>query len=208
MTRLELLFDNFEKECLNLQFILENESEGYNRYSIIQKVWNSIDKINENGGFTRERIKGYHSISFDYFGPERFIIFHEEMNRVGPQYITYLINHGSEIKYPNYIDLKIFLAKLDKSDINHILFEGRSINFELKNGTIGNFHFKNIVKEDLNDMITQENAYFSSLGFHIEGKQKNYDIELWSNGSFYISKYDYTLFDILNLYLAATKIHT
>jgi len=101
--------------------------------------------------------------------------------------------------------LKVFLGKLDESEINYILAEGRIVNLELNFGTIGNFHFKNIVKKDHDDMINQENTYFSSLKFGIQGIEKNYKIELHSNSSFFLTKYDSSLFDILKIYLKLIK---
>ena len=50
-------------------------------------------------------------------------------------------------------------------------------------------------------MINQKNTYFSSLKFHVEGIEKNYKIELYSNGSFFLNKYDSSLFDMLKIYL-------
>ena len=194
LTPQELIFEKLNIEDKKYFFCILSESSRYTRYSVIKKTWKLLDKDNKK--------KDFSTILFDYFEAEGFIVFHSEIHKATPviRYLNY--THDSEILIPRYIDLKEFLEKLKPSKIIYSLLEGRVVNYELKFGTIGNFHFKNIVKKDLNEIIKQKNSYFSTLKYNVEGVEKNYDIELYSNGSFYLPKGGNTLFDILKIYLS------
>ena len=182
-------------------FLKSFEKEQLTRYKSLRKTWIRIDYFDEEKGLIKKKVPVIKSYILDYFKNKDLIIFHSGANQISN--IVKYLNKNSNLKIilPRYLDLKLFLNKLKSSEIKFSLLEGNIVNYKLTGGTIGSFHFKKLNEIDLNDIMNQSNSFLSWIKLNIGGKLLNYDIEFYSNGTYYHTKSDNTIFNILKIYL-------
>lgn len=187
-------------------FFLEiYRNEIYTRYQSIRKTWIRIDVFDIKEGLLKKVIPVISRYYFDYYFKKNLIIFHTGINKIR-SIIRYLNNtFKSEIQIPKNVDLKEFLQKLRSSEINYKLIEGKIINFKLSGGTIGNFHFKILSQNEYSNVIEQKNTYISWIGLNFEGEGENFGVKFYSNGTYYQTRSDETIFKILDIFISSEK---
>ncbi|MHA1285456.1 MAG: hypothetical protein ACTSQP_23375 [Promethearchaeota archaeon] len=199
------LINVLETEKNKIYFLEKYRNEIYTRYQSIRKTRIKIDVYDVKKGLLKKVIPVINRYYFDYYIKKKLIIFHTSINRIR-SIVRYLNNtFKSKIYISKNIDLKDFLQKLKSSGINYRLNEGNIINFKLSGGTIGNFHFKNLTQHEYSYVIEQKNTYISWLKLYFEGESENFSVKFYSNGTYYQTRSDDTIFKILDIFISSRK---
>lgn len=197
------LVNALETEEKNFFFLEKYRDEIYTRYQSIRKTWIRIDVYDIKEGLLKKVIPVINRYYFDYYFKKNLIIFHTGTNKIR-SIMRYLNNKfDSKIHIPENINLKTFLQRLKASEINYRLIEGKIINFKLSGGTIGNFHFKNLSQKEYPNVIEQKNTYISWIGINFEGERENFSVKFYSNGTYYQTRSDETIFKILDIFISS-----